>query len=180
MSRPQNKNIQLAVIVFIALTACAPRHDKLSQMVEQAKADNLKIITQMKSRTYELNIKPLSNSVSKVLSDINKSAKLLEEEIGIVESIRTGASVMSGNQAIGNIDEQISGKSFANTYEYKGRIHTLQVTARIRELGLDQSEVNLTFARTVGANDESASRQLPPGYTQTIYDKLWSAIERDL
>ena len=169
-----------AGIVLVALTACIPRHNILSHMAERDKADNMAIVAEMKTRSYKIGIRTLSNSVSEVLSNINKSANLLTEEIGAVETIETGSPVLKKAQEVGKLNEEEGGKSFTNTFKYIGENHTLWVTARIKEISNNRTEVELAFTRTVTDRSEKSSLQLPPGHTRTIYQKLWSAIERDL
>ena len=172
-------NVQLAGIILIALAACASRHNILSHMAEQDEADNLGIAAQMKSRPYEIGIKTLANSVSEVLSNINKSANLLKEEIGAIETVETGAPAQKSAQETSELNEQ-EGKSFRNTFKYIGENYTPWVTARLREINESRTEVDLTFTRTDTDRSETSSLPIPPEHTRSIYHKLWSAIERDL
>ena len=87
----------MEAISLATLAGCVSSHDTLSHIAERDKAANLAIVAEMKSRTYEFSIKTLSNTASQILSNINKSAKLLKDEIGQIESVETGPTFHNNN-----------------------------------------------------------------------------------
>ena len=176
-----NQFRMLLMATLMALFAgCTAKGDILSPNVEEDIVANNAIVTKMKSRTYNMGIQSASNSTSEVLSNITKSARLLENEIGQIVSIETGFPLLQNNQDSIKHEQEDLGDTFSNTFKYTSTNDILWVKIQAIELSTGSTNVNMTFVRTVVGSKGSRIRPLPPKFTQSIYNKLWSAIEKEL
>jgi hypothetical protein len=170
--------ILLTAILIVLLAGCTG--DILSQMAEKDIEANKAIVEKMKTRTYNVELKAASNSISEVLSNISKSARLLENEIGPVVSIETGFHALHNNNNAIKSDRLDEGDTFSNTFKYTGSNDILWVNIRASQLSAGSTNINMTFLRTALGSKGKLIRSLPPKYTQSIYEKLWLAMEKEL
>jgi len=179
-----NTNFQFSVFLTIILIAtsigCTLKDNIRSQKVKEDAAANTAIVSKMKSRTYNLDVKSASNSISEVLSNINKSARLLENEIGLVVLVETGHSDFHEKQDSIKQEQEDEGNTFSNTFKYSGINDILLVRVRASELSTGSTNIVLTFIRIAVGHKKNYIRPLPPKFTLSIYNKLWSAIEKEL
>ena len=179
-----NQNYKFSIFLIVILSAvflgCTSKGSILTQKAEEDNAENAVIISRMKNRTYNYGIKSTSNTLSEVLSNITKSARLIENEIGQTVSIETGFPVYLKNQDPLKQDQENVGNTFSNTFKYTTLNDILWVRIHARELSTGSTNVDMTFTKTtIGSNGKSV-RALPPKFTKSIYEKLWSAIEKEL
>ncbi|MGV7222563.1 MAG: hypothetical protein ACQ9MH_13645 [Nitrospinales bacterium] len=180
MNKVYQLQIMLTVTLLVLFAGCASKGDILSQMSEEDIEANKSIVTKMKSRTYNVGLKSASNSISEVLSNISKSARLLENEIGHIISIETGFPVHHNNHKAIKHDQVDEGDTFSNTFKYTSNNDILWVNIRASQLGTGSTNINMTFLRTALGSRGKLTIPLPPKYTQSIYDKLWLAMEKEL
>jgi hypothetical protein len=170
----------LMTTFIISSIGCTSKGNILSQQAKEDIAANNAIVAKMKSRTYNSGIKSTSNSISEVLSNIDKSARLLENEIGQIYYIETGFSVLPNKEEFIKQEQEDNGETYSNTFKYTGTNDILWVRIQARELSTGSTNVDMTFARSAKGNGGKYIRNLPPLHTQSIYEKLWLAIEKEL
>jgi hypothetical protein len=169
----------IAILIAVSL-GCTPKGNVLAQKAKKDSAANTVIVKQMKSRIFNIGIKLTSNTISEVLSNITKSARLIENEIGRTVSIETGFPVLLKNQASLKQGQDNEGDTFSNTFKYKTLNDILWVRIHTSELNTGSTNVEMTFSMTTIGSKGNNIRHLPPKFTQSIYEKLWSAIEKEL